>query len=102
MLRNNNIICRNITDCRLECAPWSKYFVKSENPDSRSESNISFQKYQNSDKKVSNWIENQISSRSDITWRSRIREKQHLFDWFQIDQNFLQKTLQQMAFQSPK
>ena len=52
----HNIICRDITGCRLECAPWSKYFVKSDGV-------REFQKDQNPDKKVTNWIESQISNR---------------------------------------
>ena len=59
----NNIICRNITNSRLECAPWSKYFPNSENTGLSSESNIAFRKDQNAEKKVKNWIESQISSR---------------------------------------
>ena len=54
----NNIICRDITDCRLECAPWSNYFVKSENAGVSA-----FQIDQNQDEKVTNWIASQISNR---------------------------------------
>ena len=62
----NNINCRNISNPRLTCTPWSKY-VKSENTGLgslfKSESNITFERDENQDKKVINWTESQISSR---------------------------------------
>ena len=58
----NNIICRYIGNCRLECAPWSKYYFINI-PKSENTGFGALRKELNPDNKVKNWIESQISNR---------------------------------------